>query len=148
MPLDARDGVAESGELMIYNLSRDGFLIDARPDWSVGESLRVSLVNLGTVDATIARAERDLFGCVFARPLSSAEVDRCTAASTVIWPDFIEPSGQAGRGLSRTSGDSDERFDPADSAGEEPERWPRRVRAGIAVGGGLLLWGLIALALF
>ena len=141
-------GVAEASELMIYNLSRDGFLIDARPDWPVGAGLRIVLPDVGTVEARIARAEPDLFGCTFAAPLSPAELDRCTAASTVVWPDFVRPPGQADRGTSRRSGIADRQSGLAEGSGDEPERWPRPLRTAIAVGGGLLLWGMIALAVF
>ena len=139
---------AAPSAVTVYNLSRDGFLTDARDGWSVGDALRVTLADVGTVAATIARAEQDVLGCVFVEPLSPAQLDRCMAASTIVWPDFVEPPGQAGRGAGQRTEAAEFLPEGWEKASDEPERWPRQVRAAIAIGGGLLLWGLIALAVF
>jgi len=134
-----------SREFTIYDLSRDGFLIDAAPHWLVEDRLSIDLPKVGTLVARIVRADRGMFGCTLIEPLTATQLDEAVSASRVVWPDFAGAGVWQGATIpSARQADGSPTLDDLD----EPERWPRPVRTGIVVGSTLALWGLIALILW
>jgi hypothetical protein len=133
-------------DLVVHDLSRDGFRADALLGCGVGDTLVVTIPGGTPATFRIVRAEGALIGCEFLSPLSERQFERLRADSKVIWPEFAASPVPSGPSMRAQPAVAQPSISPdGESVPDTTPRWPLPVRAGIAVGGSVLLWALIAM---
>lgn len=114
-------------DVTVGDLSVSGFNIACATPLPMGAVVQLGLPGSGRFTARVVRCEGDQYGCEFFEYLSHADV---TAAfeSTNVAQLFVAPD---------------------DWHGAEPkiDKWPVAVRASVAIGSALALWGAILWAL-
>ena len=110
-------------DVTVGDLSVSGFNIESVIPLPIGATVQLGLPGSGRFEARVVRREGDRYGCEFVDYLSDADVDAAFSSGNVAQLFVPSPDWQ----------------------GTEPEveKWPRAVRASVAVGGALAIWGAI-----
>lgn len=128
LPSTLRGAGHAPADIIVEDLSPSGFLFRSADRFAIDARVQVGLAGSGAADATVVRRDGDLHGCVFARPLSLAQLQAAFSDDVVVQGTFggqVMPTPQP-----------------------VVERWPRPVRAAIWLVGGAAPWLLGAVAYF
>lgn len=128
-----RDRTLLPTAVIVRDMSATGFAVETDHPLVIGDIVSIGLVGIGSATARVVRRTAAGYGCALLRPLSAPELQQAFKADTVVDGGF--PSM-----MSHSSWEE---------AADCDERWPRRMRVVIVIGGaltcwaGLLGWGLL-----
>ncbi|WP_380872914.1 hypothetical protein ACFB49_38090 [Sphingomonas sp. DBB INV C78] len=100
--LDAgvRHGSDSFSDIIVHDLSADGFRAESMMELSPGTTVEVELPGIGVCEADVMWAGHPYAGCAFAHPLLREQVRAALAHSPVVWGEFgDEPASAQSRGL-------------------------------------------------
>jgi hypothetical protein len=115
-------------DVVVTNLSETGCAIKVPVTLMIGTHISIGLVGFGTFEAKVVRADGDIVGCEFVRPIGRHVIDSAFETTTVIFPNGLALAPTAETGF------------------PEPdiEKWSIGYRALFLFGSSALLWALIA----
>lgn len=118
-------------DVIVNDLSINGFRIETAERLKIGSSVQLGLAGVGTVRAIVVRQNTSGYGCETVTSLTQAQLAAAFSSNPVVegaFPSFLLPR---------------------DADMDEPEiaRWPAAARVGVIVGSAAALWALIALVI-
>lgn len=143
----ARQEGGAFNDIMIHDLSRDGFRVESAMELSPGMTVEVDIPGVGLREATVMWAGHPYAGCAFTGQLLREQVRTALDASPVVWGPFGEPGDHSVRSRLPEQSLSDLVIVDAEPRPFEQPRLPfsKRARAIIAID--VLLWaGVVGVA--
>lgn len=93
-----RDSSGMPSDVVVRDLSADGFSVDTDTLLAIGSVVRVGLVGIGTVEGEVIRRTSNGYGCRTSVPISGEQLHRAFSLETVVpgtFPSFLLPAADA-----------------------------------------------------
>lgn len=79
----ARDSNAVPNDVVVSDFSREGIGFTTSASFEIGDEITVGLSGGGSVNGRVVRRHRDVYGCVFTKPLDHRQMEEAFGVSAV-----------------------------------------------------------------
>lgn len=121
--LETKGSVPAKGatRVLIRDISETGLLLECSSPLSIGETITLDLPSVSEVEACVVWSSGNLHGCEFTEALTRGSVSAALLRSPFVGED-------------------------AGASAEPDDRYSRRTRYGILIGGALISWAIVGAA--
>jgi hypothetical protein len=133
--------------VLVHDLSADGMLLESEWTLRPGTTVTIEIDGFDPVEARIAWANGNFYGCTLSRPLAQGQVAAKLASSKVIWPHFGQREWAAIAPQAPRSPADLLRLPVAPAADTDwpatEAKWPLAARLLFIVGAAALCWAAV-----